>query len=331
MRQQEEFCGKTSKIKLVSKRTKSVRHTVHLLQINSYAVPVMTLDRRGKRMKLLRYGPVGQEKPGMLDATGEIRDLTGVVDDINGAMLSDVELAKLRAIDPSSLPKVSGTPRIGPCVGNIGKFCCIGLNYSDHAAETGSEIPKHPILFMKANSAIVGPNDDVIMPRGSIRSDWEIELGVVIGMAAKYVSAEDALDHVAGYCIVNDVSERYFQGRLSGNWTKGKSCDTYGPTGPWLVTRDEVSDPQNLDLSLDLNGKRMQTGNTSTMIFPVAEIIAHLSGLFTLHPGDVISTGTPPGVGMGMKPYALYLQKGDVMELEITGLGRQRQNVGQDL
>jgi 2-keto-4-pentenoate hydratase/2-oxohepta-3-ene-1,7-dioic acid hydratase in catechol pathway len=282
-------------------------------------------------MKLLRYGPVGQEKPGLLDAAGEIRDLAGVVEDINGTVLSDVELAKLRAIDPAGLPKVSGNPRIGPCVDNIGKLCCIGLNYSDHAAETGSEIPKHPILFMKANSAIVGPNDDVIMPRGSIRSDWEIELGVVIGTAAKYVTAENALDYVAGYCIVNDVSERYFQGRLSGNWTKGKSCDTYGPIGPWLVTRDEIGDPQNLDMSLDLNGERMQTGNTSTMIFSVAEIIAHLSGLFTLQPGDVISTGTPPGVGMGKKPDAIFLKKGDVMELEISGLGTQRQNVGQDL
>ena len=281
-------------------------------------------------MKLLRYGPSGQEKPGMLDADGGLRDLSGIVTDISGPMLSDGSLDEIRKIDPNTLPKVGGNPRVGPCVGNIGKFCCIGLNYSDHAAETGSKIPEHPILFMKANSAIVGPNDDVIMPRGSIRTDWEIELGVVIGKTAKYVTKEDALDYVAGYCIVNDVSERYFQGRLSGSWTKGKSCDTFGPTGPWLVTRDEVPDPQNLDMSLDVNNVRMQTGNTSTMIFSVAEIIEHLSKLFTLHPGDVISTGTPPGVGMGIKPTAIYLKSGDVMNLEITGLGAQRQNVGQD-
>jgi 2-keto-4-pentenoate hydratase/2-oxohepta-3-ene-1,7-dioic acid hydratase in catechol pathway len=281
-------------------------------------------------MKLLRYGPVGQEKPGMLDSNGDLRDLSRVVDDIAGAVLSDDGMAKLRAIDPTTLPKVEGNPRLGPCVGDIGKFCCIGLNYSDHAAETGAAIPAHPILFMKANSAIVGPHDDVVMPRGSTNTDWEVELGVVIGKTAKYVSKEDALDYVAGYCVVNDVSERHFQTNLSGTWTKGKSCDTFGPTGPWLVTRDEVADPQNLAMSLDVNGKRMQTGNTSTMIFTVAEIIEHLSGLFTLHPGDVISTGTPPGVGMGIKPTPIYLKSGDVMELTIDGLGSQRQNVGQD-
>ena len=281
-------------------------------------------------MKLLRFGPAGAEKPGMLDDAGVLRDLSGVVDDIAGDVLSDAGLAKLRALDPETLPAVTGDPRLGPCVGDIGKFCCIGLNYSDHAKESGLPEPDHPILFMKANSAIVGPNDDVVMPRGSTKTDWEVELGVVIGTTAKYVSEADALDHVAGYCVVNDVSERHFQTGLTGQWTKGKSCDTFGPTGPWLVTRDEVGDPQTLEMSLDVNGHRMQTGNTSTMIFTVAEIIAHLSSLFTLHPGDVISTGTPPGVGMGIKPDPVYLKKGDMMELTIAGLGKQRQMVGED-
>lgn len=281
-------------------------------------------------MKLLRYGPVGAEKPGVLDKAGNLRDLSGHVADISGAVLDDASLEKLRAIDPESLPVLEGTPRIGPCVGTIGKFMCIGLNYSDHAEEAGMAIPKHPILFFKANSAIVGPNDDVVMPRGSTQTDWELELGVVIGKAAKYVDAKDALDYVAGYCIVNDVSERHFQNNLTGQWTKGKSCDTYGPTGPWLVTRDEVPDPQNLSMRLDVNGKRMQTGSTAKMIFSVVEIIEHLSQLFTLHPGDVISTGTPPGVGMWMKPEPVYLRKGDVMELHIEGLGEQRQQVGED-
>ena len=281
-------------------------------------------------MKLLRFGPAGAEKPGMLDDAGVLRDLSGVVDDIAGGVLSDAGLAKLRALDPETLPAVTGDPRLGPCVGDIGKFCCIGLNYSDHAKESGLPEPDHPILFMKANSAIVGPNDDVVMPRGSTKTDWEVELGVVIGTTAKYVSEADALDHVAGYCVVNDVSERHFQTGLTGQWTKGKSCDTFGPTGPWLVTRDEVGDPQTLEMSLDVNGHRMQTGNTSTMIFTVAEIIAHLSSLFTLHPGDVISTGTPPGVGMGIKPDPVYLKKGDMMELTIAGLGKQRQMVGED-
>ena len=280
-------------------------------------------------MKFLRYGPMGQEKPGMMDASGVIRDLSAHVDDINGAMLGDAALDKLRAIDPATLPAVDGTPRIGACVGDIGKFLCIGLNYSDHAAETGAAIPEHPILFFKANSAIGGPNDDVVMPRNSTHTDWEVELGVIIGTQAKYVSQKDALDYVAGYCIVNDVSERHFQKHLTGQWTKGKSCDTFGPTGPWLVTRDEVGDPQNLAMSLDLNGQRMQTGNTSTMIFTVAEIIEHLSSMMTLYPGDVITTGTPPGVGMGMTPNK-FLKVGDVMELEIDGLGKQRQTVGQD-
>ncbi|MEM6758495.1 MAG: fumarylacetoacetate hydrolase family protein [Pseudomonadota bacterium] len=279
-------------------------------------------------MRLVRYGAVGAEKPGMMDGD-TLRDLSGHVDDITGAVLGDDSLEALRAIDPASLPVVEGSPRLGPCVGDIGKFLCIGLNYSDHAAETGAAIPEHPILFFKANSAIVGPNDDVVMPRGSERTDWEVELGVVIGTTCKYVSEAEALDHVAGYCIVNDVSERHFQTQLTGQWTKGKSCDTFGPTGPWLVTRDEVPDPQELDMALDVNGARMQTGNTATMIFSVAEIIAHLSQLFTLHPGDVITTGTPPGVGMGMDPQ-VYLKPGDVMELEIAGLGRQRQVVRQD-
>lgn len=281
-------------------------------------------------MKLLRFGDVGAEKPGMLDSGGGLRDLSGVVGDIAGDVLSDEGLAKLRTLNPADLPLVTGAPRLGPCVGAIGKFCCIGLNYSDHAAETGASIPEHPILFMKANSAIVGANDMVMMPRGSTHTDWEVELGVIIGKTAKYVSEADALEHVAGYCVINDVSERHFQTKLTGQWTKGKSCDTFGPTGPWLVTRDEVVDPQALAMYLDVNGKRMQTGNTSTMIFTVAEIIAHLSQLFTLNPGDVISTGTPPGVGMGIKPEPVYLKTGDVMELSIDGLGLQRQEVGQD-
>ena len=281
-------------------------------------------------MKLVRYGNVGSEKPGLM-VGDTLRDLSAHLDDVTGAVLDDATLERLRDINPATLPAVAGNPRIGACVGNIGKFLCIGLNYSDHAAETGAAIPEHPILFFKANSAIVGPNDDVMMPRGSTHVDWEVELGVVIGKKAKYVSRENALDHVAGYCVVNDVSERYFQTKLTGQWTKGKSCDTFGPTGPWLVTRDEIPDPQNLSMSLDVNGKRMQTGNTSTMIFSVAEIIEHLSGLMTLHPGDVITTGTPPGVGMGMKPDPVYLKKGDVMELSIEGLGQQRQKVGEDV
>ena len=281
-------------------------------------------------MKLVRYGALGAEKPGIIDANGVLRDLSDHVPDIAGETLSDPALQALRALDHASLPEVPGNPRIGACVGNIGKFLCIGLNYSDHAAETGAAIPEHPILFFKANSAIVGPNDDVSMPRGSVKTDWEVELGVVIGKTAKYVNQAEALDHVAGYCIVNDVSERHFQKKLTGQWTKGKSCDTFGPTGPWLVTRDEIADPQNLDMTLDVNGKRMQNGNTRTMIFTVAEIIEHLSNLMTLHPGDVISTGTPPGVGEAIKPDPVFLKTGDVMELSIEGLGKQRQNVTQD-
>ena len=281
-------------------------------------------------MKLVRFGAPGAEKPGILDTDGQIRDLSAHIDDINGAALAPAHLDALRAIDVASLPVVSADTRLGACVGGIGKFMCIGLNYSDHAAETGSDIPEHPILFMKATSAVVGANDRVMLPRESTHSDWEVELGVVIGQPCKYVSVEDALSYVAGYFVSNDVSERHFQAKLTGQWTKGKSCDTFGPIGPWLVTADEIADPQNLDMSLDVNGKRMQTGNTSTMIFTVAECISHLSQLMTLQPGDVISTGTPPGVGMGIKPEPVYLREGDVMEVWIDGLGRQRQQVGQD-
>ncbi len=281
-------------------------------------------------MKLVRYGNPGEEKPGLIDADGNIRDLSAHVDDIAGDILGEAELDRIRAIDVDGLSVVMTDPRLGPCVGKIGKFMCIGLNYADHAAESNLPIPEHPILFMKANSAVVGPNDDVVMPRGSSHTDWEVELGVVIGRACKYVSEGDALDYVAGYCVCNDVSERHFQTKLTGQWTKGKSCDTFGPTGPWLVTKDEIADVQTLDMHLDVNGKRMQTGNTKTMIFTVAQIVSHLSQLFTLHPGDVISTGTPPGVGMGMKPDPVYLKKGDVMEVHIQGLGTQRQTVRED-
>jgi 2-keto-4-pentenoate hydratase/2-oxohepta-3-ene-1,7-dioic acid hydratase in catechol pathway len=281
-------------------------------------------------MKLVRYGEIGSEKPGLIDSEGNIRDLLGHIDDINGFTLSEASLDKLRTFDPASLPLVEGEQRFGACVNGVGKFMCIGLNYSDHAAETGAEIPAHPILFMKATSAIIGANDTVMIPRNSHATDWEVELGVVIGTACKYVEPDEALDYVAGYCISNDVSERHFQAKLTGQWTKGKSCDTFGPIGPWLVTRDEINDPQNLDMTLDVNGHRRQTGNTETMIFSVAECIAHLSQLMTLHPGDVISTGTPPGVGLGMRPEPVYLKAGDVMDVWIDGLGHQRQTVGQD-
>jgi 2-keto-4-pentenoate hydratase/2-oxohepta-3-ene-1,7-dioic acid hydratase in catechol pathway len=281
-------------------------------------------------MKLVRYGNPGEEKPGLIDKDSNLRDLSSILKDIDGNTLDDSTLEMLRAIDLETLSILPQATRIGPCVGNIGKFLCIGLNYSDHAEETGLPIPEHPILFFKANSSGVGCNDTVYLPRGSTHSDWEIELGVIIGKKGKYISANDALSHVAGYCIVNDVSERHFQFNLSGTWDKGKSCDTFGPIGPWLVTRDEIPNPQNLSMSLDLNGRRMQTGNTQTMIFSVAEIIEHLSSLMTLHPGDIISTGTPPGVGTGMKPNPIYLKKGDIMELEIDKLGRQTQPVDQD-
>lgn len=281
-------------------------------------------------MKLVRYGEIGSEKPGLIDSEGNIRDLSGHIDDINGSILSEASLDGLRALDPVTLPLVEGEQRFGACVNGVGKFMCIGLNYSDHAAETGAKIPAHPILFMKATSAIIGANDTVMIPRNAHKTDWEVELGVVIGTACKYVEPDEALDYVAGYCISNDVSERHFQAKLTGQWTKGKSCDTFGPIGPWLVTRDEINDPQNLDMTLDVNGQRRQTGNTETMIFSVAECIAHLSQLMTLHPGDVISTGTPPGVGLGMRPEPVYLKAGDVMDVWIDGLGHQRQTVGQD-
>ena len=281
-------------------------------------------------MKLLRFGNIGEEKPGTIDSNGIIRDLSSIINDLNGQSIDDLTMERLRKINLKSLPAVSNNTRIGPCIGSVGKFLSIGLNYSDHAAETGLPIPEHPILFLKATSSIVGPNDTVYMPRGSTKSDWEVELGVIIGKKAKYVKESDALSYVAGYCIVNDVSEREFQTELSGQWTKGKSCDTYGPTGPWLVTRDEIPDPQRLSMSLDLNGKRMQDGNTKTMIFTVAQIIEHLSSLMTLYPGDLISTGTPPGVGMGIKPNPIFLKSGDIMELKIEHLGAQRQVVDQD-
>lgn len=276
-------------------------------------------------MKLLRFGPAGQEKPGILDDKGTIRSLEGVVADIDGSVLSDAELAKLSAVDVSALPVVAQGTRIGPCVANVGKFICIGLNYSDHAAETGNPIPKEPIVFMKATTAICGPDDDVEIPRGSEKTDWEVELGVVIGKRAKYVSKEDALSCVAGYCIINDVSERAYQIERSGQWVKGKSHDTFGPIGPWLVTRDDVPDTSNLAMSLDVDGHRYQSGTTATMIFDVPTIIAHLSEFMTLEPGDVISTGTPPGVGMGIKPNPIYLKEGQTMSLEVEGLGRQTQ------
>ena len=276
-------------------------------------------------MKLLRYGQIGSEKPGVLGNDGEIRDLSGLITDIYASVLSDQALQKLRDADLSKLPVVSGNPRIGACVGNIGKMICIGLNYSDHAAETGATPPPEPIIFMKVNSAICGPNDDVRIPKTSEKTDWEVELGFVIGKKAKYVSEAEAMDHVAGYCIVNDVSERSFQAERSGQWTKGKSCDTFGPTGPWMVTRDEISDPQNLKMTLDVNGKRYQDGSTNTMIFGVKFLVHYLSQFFTLHPGDVISTGTPPGVGLGVKPNPVFLKPGDEMHLSIEGLGEQHQ------
>ena len=281
-------------------------------------------------MKLARYGRNGHEKPGMIDEQGKLRDLSGKIDDVGGTSLSDASIRQLKKLKPNDLPLVKGRQRYGPCVANIGKFLCIGLNYSDHAKETGLRAPKHPILFIKANSSIVGPNDNIVKPRKSKAMDWEIELGVVIGRKCKYVSKTDALRYVAGYCIVNDISERDFQINLSGQWTKGKSCDTFGPIGPWLVTRDEIPNPQNLGMTLDVNGKRMQTGNTSTMIFSVAAIVSHLSQLMTLHPGDVISTGTPPGVALGIKPKPRYLKAGDLMDAWIEGLGKQRQRVRAD-
>lgn len=280
-------------------------------------------------MKLLRHGPAGAERPGLWDADGWPRDLTGFVPDIAGAVLSDEGLAAIRALDPEMLPLIPTGTRIGPCVGGTGKVICIGLNYADHAAESGAVVPPEPIIFMKATSALCGPNDPILLPRRSEKTDWEVELAVIIGTRAKYVTESEALAHVAGYAVMNDVSERAFQMERQGQWTKGKSCDSFGPLGPWLVTRDEVEDPQNLPLWLNLNGQRTQNGSTATMVYGVAYIVSYLSQFMTLHPGDVISTGTPPGVGMGQKP-PRYLKAGDVVELGIGGLGRQRQVVVAD-
>jgi ureidoglycolate lyase len=276
-------------------------------------------------MKLLRYGPKGQEKPALIDADGVMRDLSSVVDDIAGEVLSDAALARLRALDTASLPRVPDGARIGACVGRVGKMVCIGLNYADHAAESNLPVPTEPVVFNKWTSAIVGPNDNVEIPRGSTKTDWEVELGVVIGKHCKNVEAGNALDYVAGYCVVNDVSEREWQIERGGQWDKGKGFDTFGPIGPWLVTRDEVPDPQQLDLWLEVDGHRYQNGNTRTMIFGVAELVAYLSRCMSLQPGDVISTGTPPGVGLGIKPAPIYLKAGQTMRLGIAGLGEQRQ------
>ncbi|MBL9046658.1 MAG: fumarylacetoacetate hydrolase family protein [Tabrizicola sp.] len=273
-------------------------------------------------MKLLRHGPQGQEKPGLLDGKGQIRDLSAHVSDIGGAVLTNLDA--LRTLDPESLPLVPGTPRLGPCVGGIGKFIGIGLNYADHAAEAGLKVPPEPIIFLKATSAISGPDDPILIPRGSEKTDWEVELAVVIGKPGKYIAEAEALSHIAGYCVANDVSERAFQTERSGQWTKGKSSDSFGPIGPWLVTADEVPDPQNLPMWLKVNGETMQNGSTATMVYGAAFLVSYLSQFFTLHPGDVISTGTPPGVGMGLKP-PRYLKPGDVVELGINGLGSQRQ------
>jgi 2-keto-4-pentenoate hydratase/2-oxohepta-3-ene-1,7-dioic acid hydratase in catechol pathway len=276
-------------------------------------------------MKLVRHGAKGRERPGMLDGAGRIRDLSGKIADIDGATIGPEGLARLAAIDPASLPLVAAGTRLGPCVGRIGKFICIGLNYSDHAAESGLPVPPEPVIFMKATSAVCGPDDDVEIPRTSTKTDWEVELGVVIGKTAKYVAEQDALDHVAGYCVVNDVSERDFQIHRSGQWTKGKSHDTFGPTGPWLVTRDEVPEPNNLHMWLEVDGRRFQDGSTATMVYKVPFLVSYLSRFMSLQPGDVISTGTPPGVGMGQKPEPIYLRPGQTIRLGIEGLGEQRQ------
>ena len=275
-------------------------------------------------MRLLRFGEMGQEKPGILDSNGNIRDLSGHISDINGETISEDGLKKISSIDQMSLPIVPEGTRLGACVGSIGKFLCIGLNYSDHAAESGMPVPKEPILFSKATSAVVGPNDDVEIPRNSVETDWEVELGIIIGKKAKYITEENVEEYIAGYCVVNDVSEREFQLKKEGQWTKGKSCDTFGPTGPYLVTKDEIPDVQNLNMFLDVNGKRMQNGSTKTMIFSANYIVYYLSQFMSLNPGDVIATGTPPGVGGGMKP-PVFLKAGDKMKLGIDGLGEQNQ------
>ncbi|MDQ0419243.1 2-keto-4-pentenoate hydratase/2-oxohepta-3-ene-1,7-dioic acid hydratase in catechol pathway [Peteryoungia aggregata LMG 23059] len=280
-------------------------------------------------MKLMRVGPLGQEKPAILDKDGKIRDLSAHVTDIGGAAISPEGLAKIAALDLASLPEIAAE-RIGACVSGTGKFICIGLNYSDHAAETGAAVPPEPVIFMKATSAICGPNDDVLIPRTSEKTDWEVELGVVIGKTAKYVSEADAMDYVAGYCVSHDVSERAFQTERAGQWTKGKSCDTFGPIGPWLVTKDEIADPQNLKMWLSVNGKMMQDGSSKTMVYGIAHLVSYLSQFMSLHPGDVISTGTPPGVGLGMKP-PQFLKAGDVVELGIEGLGTQKQTFKADV
>ena len=278
-------------------------------------------------MKLLRYGAVGAEKPGMLDADGAIRDLSGVIGDIDGAALRPEGLKKLAALDPASLPKVSGTPRIGACVARPVNFVCIGLNYADHAAETGATLPKEPIVFLKSLGSYSGPNDDVKIPRGSKKTDWEVELAIVIGTPATYVPEHEAMNHVAGYCVVNDVSEREYQIERGGTWDKGKGCDTFGPTGPWMVTKDEVPDPQNLAMWLEVDGQRMQDGNTKTMVFGVAKLVSYVSHFMTLHAGDIIATGTPPGVGLGKKPEPIFLRAGQTMRAGVAGLGEQRQNL----
>jgi 2-keto-4-pentenoate hydratase/2-oxohepta-3-ene-1,7-dioic acid hydratase in catechol pathway len=278
-------------------------------------------------MKLLRYGPVGAEKPGLLDPEGHIRCLSAVVRDIDGFALSPASLTMLASLDWKALPKVAGTPRIGACVARPVNFVCIGLNYADHAAETGAAIPKEPIVFLKSLGAYAGPNDTVVIPRGSKKTDWEVELGVVIGTKASYVPESAAMDHVAGYCVCNDVSEREFQSERGGTWDKGKGCDTFGPTGPWMVTKDEVADPQDLPMWLDVDGKRMQNGSTKTMIFGVKQLVSYVSHFITLHPGDIISTGTPPGVGLGIKPEPVFLKPGQTMRLGVHGLGEQTQHV----
>ena len=278
-------------------------------------------------MKLVRFGAPGREKPGMIDAQGRIRDLSKIVPDIDGEAVSPKGLAKLRKLKPESLPLVRGTPRLGACISNVGNFIAIGLNYSDHAAETGSPLPNEPIIFNKAPSSICGPNDDTMIPKGSTKLDYEVELGIVIGSRARYLSKDKALDVVAGYCLANDVSERMFQIERAGQWTKGKSSETFGPLGPWLVTRDELKSPQNLDMWLDVNGEKRQRGNTSTMIFDCRHIVWTCSQYFVLEPGDVIITGTPPGVALGMKPEPKFLKAGDVVTLGIDGLGEQRQKI----
>lgn len=277
-------------------------------------------------MKLLRYGSAGAERPGMLDKNGSLRDLSGIIPDVTGAIFAPETLATLQAIDPDDLPLVEGDPRLGPCIGAVGKFMCIGLNYSDHAAESGMAVPKEPVLFMKATSSIIGAYDDVMIPRDSLKTDWEVELGVIIGREAKYVDEADALSYVGGYCVVNDLSERAFQLEGTGQWVKGKSADTFGPIGPWLVTADEVPDPQDLHLWLEVDGHRYQDGSTATMVFGVAHLVSYLSRFMSLQPGDIISTGTPPGVGLGQKP-PVYLRSGNVMKLGIDGLGGQQQTV----